>query len=177
MLRVRSLRNFVPLAGLGLCAFGCHHEQAEFSYGKAEMEGQIVGTWTGTWLPEGAEASTFILELDSLNDPSRRRTACGRQTFSADPAPGVELACMAGSSLAVTGILSVADPGFEMRELGGSFEVSGIDLAPGYLSLASDDQAVWLSAHQDQSYGWQDCLVSVDGTRVACTLDTLDTVD
>jgi hypothetical protein len=174
MLRTRRLHHFVRLAGLGLCSLGCRYEQAEFSYGKAEMEGQIVGTWTGAWLPTDAAASTFILEVDSLNDPSRRRTACGRQTFSADPAPGVELACAATSSLAVTGILSVADPGFETQELSGNFDVLGLHLGPGYLSLASEDQTVWLSARQDQSYAWQDCLVVVGGTQVACTLDTLD---
>jgi hypothetical protein len=171
MLFARRFPHFV-LLGLGLASAGCRYERAEFSYGKAEMEGQVVGTWTGTWLPADAPASTFMLEVDSLNDPSQRRTACGRQTFSAEQYPGVDLSCDAGSDLAVTGMLSVADSDLEAQELSGTFAVMGIDINPGYLSLSSPDQSVWFSATQDDSYAWQDCFVTIEGERIECTLDT-----
>src|SRR6187402_74691 len=121
-----------------LLALGCRYEQAEFTYGKAEMEGQVLGTWTGSWQAPGEDARALTLEVESQNDPSARKTACSRQTFAAQ-APGTELRCAASSSLALNGRLTLEDGPPEATPLSGSYEIWSLNLGPGSLSLSSAD--------------------------------------
>ena len=153
-----------------LLALGCSYEQAQFTYGKAEMEGQVIGTWTGSWWASGQEVRALTLEVESKNDPSVRKTACSRQTFS-ESAPGVELRCGATSSLALSGLLTLEDGPLSATPLSGSYEIWSLNLGPGSLSLSSSDGSSWLSATQNQDLAWTDCTIRDGSASATCTLD------
>jgi hypothetical protein len=152
---------------------GCSSEDTPvFNYGKAEMESAVVGTWTGSWMQGDSPPSSLTLVIDTQNDPSARRTACGSQTFSASPPPGLRLSCSEMSTLAVTGLLSVDDPTVALDDLSGSYAIHSANFIPGDLYLTSADGTTQLTANQAADFSWESCSVSLDGVTIACTLDS-----
>lgn len=130
-----ALVTLVALANVG----GCSSPEERFSYGQAEMEGAVIGDWTGTYTATGKAPTALHLTI-RLGAPAAK-TACGNQSF-----PAVK--CISMSQLAIEATLSTDDTSSFVEALTGHFTVWGTELTTGEISLSTSTgvtrlQATW----------------------------------
>jgi len=165
---VRALGTVLLSVGLGACSSA---EEPEFTYDKADMEGVIVGTWTGTWTPDGSSASELTLELRPAPSGSLR-PACNSRVLSSGSPPGLHPTCAASSALRLVGNLSVADGSVAEPSLVGELSIWSLNLGPGELSLTNADDTFRLYAQQNEQGGFESCGATAGDRQVTCALDS-----
>lgn len=114
------------LAGAFLVGCGADPEDPVYGFGESDMQGAIVGNWSGTMTLNGQMPSSYTLSLAQV--PSLQ-PACGSRTFSAP-------LCVETSSMTLEGTLTTTDKTFDGAVVKGSFLVIGLELVSGELSLS-----------------------------------------
>lgn len=122
------IRRFMIASLAGSLLVGCSSDPDEpvYGFGETDMQGAIVGNWSGTMTLNGQMPSTYTLSLTQV--PSLQ-PACGSRTFSAP-------LCVETSSMTLEGTLTTADKTFDGLTVSGSFFVIGLELVSGELSLS-----------------------------------------
>lgn len=118
--------TIASLTGAFLVGCGSDPEDPVYGFGEADMQGAIVGNWSGTMTLNGQMPSAYTLSLAQV--PSLQ-PACGNRTFSAP-------LCIETSSMTLEGTLTTTDKTFDGVTVKGSFLVIGLELASGELSLS-----------------------------------------
>jgi hypothetical protein len=171
-LRNANVFRAAQLGSLVLMLNGCSDDDGpNFTYGKGEMEGVVVGTWAGTWTVPGADPSALTLEIRSGSKPGSLEPACNDRVLSSSGYPGLHVSCESASVLRVSGALSVADGSWDETSLTGEYAIWSLNLDPGTLMLANADETLRLSADQDDGGAWRDCRAMAGDFEIACTLD------
>jgi hypothetical protein len=163
--RMGSFGVFLVLAMAGCSSAD---DEPEWQYDQEDMEGVVLGTWTGTFTPEGGSPSALALTIRPHDEPVRE-LSCGSRTFADDGSgPGVGLRCFDSSSLRVSAALTIGE-GSESQGLDGTFDVYGTTLTSGELRISLANGHLW-ARWEDEV--WSPCDLWFDeATNGTCTLD------
>lgn len=148
--------------------FACTYEQAEWTFGKGDMEEAVYGTWHGDYTVAGGAPMPLTLDIRPP-DPSLAQR-CGTRTFAEDAStPGLSPSCVVQSSLTLAATLSVEETSFSGTELSGEFLVVGNQLSQGELKLEADDARFHLTALWREGV-FEDCAIGQGDEVADCTL-------
>jgi len=130
------------------------------TFGAAEMQAVVVGTWNGTLTVGGNTAAmTLVLEHAAPG----KSPSCSNRTLGVDPE------CVDMTSMGVKGTLTTADGAYTASPLTGTFQVIGLELSGGYLDLKLND-GKRISAQQKDK-GFSGCTLYDDqGEAGSCTM-------
>lgn len=120
--------SFSKLAyGLIACAVlaGCssNPEEPVYGFGESDMQGAILGDWSGNLTLSGQSPTTFTMNIVQV---PTLQPACGNRTFNAP-------LCIESTSMSVEATLTTADKAFDSAKLAGTFDVFGLELQQGEL--------------------------------------------
>jgi hypothetical protein len=169
MVRMRALGVSLLLALAG-CSSSAAEDEPDWQFDQEDMEGAVLGTWTGTLTPVSGSPSALMLVVRSHDEPVRQ-LSCGSRTFADDWTPGLSLRCIESSALQVSATLTLGE-GSDPKEFDGVFDVFGTKLDWGELRLGDanvENGHLW--ARWDAG-AWSYCeLWASDATNGPCTLD------
>jgi hypothetical protein len=176
------------LAALGgaLALLGCSgSSNADYKFGAAELEQVVVGTWSGTWGVEVADAGTGEAGAD---DGGANEAGTGMVPFQlriervartaahplCDPRPlSVHPLCISTSEMPLSATLDVSDGSLTGVALTGMLRAPGAELHEADMSLAASDADVAIVAQWINSK-WLFCRANHSTGRMlaTCTLDS-----
>lgn len=166
--RAESLMQVLGVVCLACAALsGCADDpHADYSYGAADMRSAAFGTWRGVWRPTSGAESPLTLQLGPPGSPSRR-VQCQSRLFADGSFSASRLQCVATSSLAVAGTLTLADGSRTDVALQGAFFAPGNRLDFAILSLESADGSLQLAGNWHEGL-WSD-LQATEASRLQAT--------
>lgn len=133
-LPLARLAALASLVALALAGSGCADSSGDddddapgFQYGVDEMRTTVVGDWVGDFVPKSGATTTLTLRLE--HSPPGTKPACGNRAL------GTGVQCIDSSTLSVKGTLSTADGVYRDVPVEGEFEVMGLTMSSGWLSL------------------------------------------
>ena len=160
--------SLLTLLALNACSGS--EEEAEFEFGKADMESALHGRWVGAWTPVNGSPEAFELAIRAPDAPSVRM-ACGNRTFS-QSGPGSSEQCVTETLLSVSATATIARREGDAVDLDGYAITPSRILSQAYLELSREGAPFRLYISWDSGEGFTECgAFADDGAALAtCTL-------